>query len=170
ILSDNNSLPAGKLLKIINLIAKSAGLEGMAGGQAIDLMNTKVIINHSQLEEMHSLKTGKLIQASIMCGYLCGQNYHQSIYDNLLLISSKLGLLFQIVDDIIDVTGSTEALGKTAHKDEDNNKSTYVTILGLTDAKQYAKTLYLDIVKELEQYSGAEFLLYLASVVYSRNN
>ena len=170
ILSENNLLPSDKLLKIINLIAKSSGVEGMAGGQAIDLANTNVIINQSKLQEMHSLKTGKLIQASILSGYLCGENYNQSIYDNLVLIASKLGLLFQIVDDIIDVTGSTEVLGKTAHKDENNHKSTYVTILGLYDAKQYAKTLYLDIMNELEKYSGAEFLIYLADLVYNRNS
>ena len=167
LLSDSDFiLDSNVRLKIINLLAKASGVKGMAGGQAIDLINTGLEIELIQLQQMHQLKTGSLIEASILGGYLCGSEINQIVYDKLYSLSVQLGLLFQIIDDIIDVVGSTEVIGKTAHKDEHNNKATYVTLLGLDKSRDYAKSLYLNIINELNMHDNSDFLKYLVDIVY----
>lgn len=169
LLSENDlTLDASTKLKIVNLVAKASGMVGMAGGQMIDLVSTGTKITKAALERMHTLKTGALIESSVLAGYLCGSGLNQTTYNGLSKISLQLGLLFQVIDDIIDVTGTTDVLGKTAHKDQYTNKATYVTVMGLKEAYAFAETLYVNIIKSLEKYQGSEFLLYLADLVYNR--
>ncbi|MCE2705768.1 MAG: polyprenyl synthetase family protein [Proteobacteria bacterium] len=156
-------------LKIINQLAKSSGLSGMAGGQALDLINTGLAITQQQLQQMHIMKTGALINTSIISGYLANNSFDITLYQKLSDTATKLGLLFQVIDDIIDITSNTQILGKTAHKDLDNNKATYVTILGIEKSNQYANMLYSEIKNSLTKYTNADFLLYLIDLIYFRN-
>ncbi len=169
-LSGNHlNLNAQTKLKIINLLAQSSGVIGMAGGQALDLLNTGHFISQVELQQMHNMKTGALIKCSMLSGYIASSEFNVTVYDTLGAIATKIGLLFQVIDDIIDITSSTESLGKTAHKDLDTNKATYVTILGLENAQEYANTLYLEVKSALKKNFNAEFLLYLVDLVYNRN-
>jgi farnesyl diphosphate synthase len=167
--ADGLSLLPQRKLQIINLIAKASGVDGMAGGQAIDLLSTGMEVTKSSLLQMHILKTGSLIKASVLAGYLCTAQINQDIYDELSLVSLQLGILFQVIDDIIDVTSSTEVLGKTAKKDQNSNKATYVTIMGLKEAYNYAESIYKNIVESLNRRHDPEFLLYLTDLVYKRH-
>lgn len=156
-------------LRIVNLLAYSLGVNGMAGGQMLDLTHTGQKVDMADLRIMHEMKTGALIKSAILSGYLCINQYDSAVYSALSKVASKLGLLFQVVDDIIDITEGTDILGKTAQKDQANNKATYVTILGLEQARDYARTIYLEIKHSLAGYSNAEFILYLTELIYNRN-
>lgn len=122
-------------------LAHAAGAQGMAGGQAIDLASVGKPLNQEQLIQMHQLKTGALLQASVLMGAACG-NPDTVAIAALKAYSASIGLAFQVVDDILDVTADSSTLGKTAGKDAANNKPTYVSLLGLEAARQYAQELH----------------------------
>jgi farnesyl diphosphate synthase len=126
--------------RLCGLLARAAGHEGMAGGQAIDLASIGVPLSEYQLRDMHRRKTGALLQASVLMGAACGELPARA-WDALSLYGAALGLAFQVVDDILDVTQASETLGKTAGKDEDHNKPTYVSVLGLDGARNQARAL-----------------------------
>lgn len=159
-----------KKLAIINLVAQSIGVQGMVGGQAIDWLSTDQKINLAELQDMHSLKTGALLRSAILAGYLAGGNICAKQYADLDIIAQKIGLLFQIVDDIIDVTEDTSTLGKTANKDLINNKATYVNILGLENAQKAAKELFVEVIALIKLQNNSEALAYLADNVYYRHS
>ena len=157
-------------LKIIHLIANCSGAAGMVGGQAIDLMSTGVNISLVELQHMHRQKTGALIKAAVLSGYLASANYQEQIYCALNSIADNLGLLFQITDDILDATASTLTLGKTANKDLANNKATYVSILGLKEAQNKALNLYKETIAALSKLSAHDELTELTHFIYNRSN
>ncbi|HSB24024.1 MAG TPA: polyprenyl synthetase family protein, partial [Burkholderiaceae bacterium] len=126
--------------RLCGLLARAAGHEGMAGGQAIDLASIGLPLDEQQLRDMHRRKTGALLQASVLMGAACGELPARA-WDALSQYGAALGLAFQVVDDILDVTQASETLGKTAGKDEDLNKPTYVSVLGLEGARKQAQTL-----------------------------
>jgi farnesyl diphosphate synthase len=126
--------------RLCALLARSAGHAGMAGGQAIDLASIGQPLGEHALRDMHHRKTGALLQASVLMGASCGE-VSASAWQALSVYGDALGLAFQVVDDILDVTQASETLGKTAGKDVDNNKPTYVTVLGLDAARRHADTL-----------------------------
>jgi len=126
--------------RLCGLLARAAGHEGMAGGQAIDLASIGVPLSEAQLRDMHRRKTGALLQASVLMGAACGE-LPAKAWDALSLYGAAIGLAFQVVDDILDVTQASETLGKTAGKDVDSNKPTYVSVLGLEGAQRQAQTL-----------------------------
>jgi farnesyl diphosphate synthase len=126
--------------RLCGLLARAAGHEGMAGGQAIDLASIGLPLSEYELRDMHRRKTGALLQASVLMGSACGE-LPAKAWEALSLYGAALGLAFQVVDDILDVTQASEVLGKTAGKDEDLNKPTYVSVLGLEGAKNQAQTL-----------------------------
>jgi len=126
--------------RLCGLLARAAGHEGMAGGQAIDLASIGLPLNEVELRDMHRRKTGALLQASVLMGAACGEMPAQA-WQALSTYGAALGLAFQVVDDILDVTQASETLGKTAGKDEDLNKPTYVSVLGLEGARKRAQTL-----------------------------
>ena len=128
-------------LEMIRLLAYAAGSRGMAGGQAIDLGAVGQALNQPELELMHALKTGALIRAAVMLGALCGEPLTADAEAALDRFAKRAGLLFQVVDDILDCTASTATLGKTAGKDEAAAKPTYVSLLGLDGARDLADTL-----------------------------
>ncbi|MBK6568731.1 polyprenyl synthetase family protein [Candidatus Aalborgicola defluviihabitans] len=126
--------------RLCALLARAAGSAGMAGGQAIDLASVGRPLTESQLREMHQLKTGALLQASVMMGAHCAQPGIQ-VAQALQSYGSAIGLAFQVVDDILDVTADSTTLGKTAGKDAENNKPTYVSLMGLQASRAYAQNL-----------------------------
>ena len=123
--------------RLCALLARSAGHAGMAGGQAIDLASIGKPLTEAALRDMHRRKTGALLQASVMMGAACG-SADATAWQALSDYGDALGLAFQVVDDVLDVTQASETLGKTAGKDVDSNKPTYVSLLGLTAAMQHA--------------------------------
>ena len=112
----------------------------MAGGQAIDLASVGVALDEQALRHMHQLKTGALLQASVMLGAACAQADAQA-QRALSSYGQALGLAFQVVDDVLDVTADSATLGKTAGKDADNDKPTYVSLMGLERSQRYAQEL-----------------------------
>jgi farnesyl diphosphate synthase len=136
-------------LEMIALLAHASGSRGMAGGQAIDLASVGKPLNQPELELMHALKTGALIRAAVLLGALAGQPLSADERNNLDRFAKRAGLLFQVVDDILDCTASTATLGKTAGKDEAADKPTYVSLLGLDAARAYADELRSDALDAL---------------------
>jgi len=157
--------------RLCGLLARAAGHEGMAGGQAIDLASIGQPLDEWQLRDMHRRKTGALLQASVLMGAACGELPARG-WEALSQYGAAIGLAFQVVDDILDVTQASETLGKTAGKDEHLNKPTYVSVLGLEGARNQAQ-----ILRERAQsaLSGGGLrhtarLSWLADLVVDRNN
>ncbi|MFM7801117.1 MAG: polyprenyl synthetase family protein, partial [Limnohabitans sp.] len=125
---------------LCGLLARGAGHAGMAGGQAIDLASVGEQLTLEQLRRMHRCKTGALLETSVVMGAVAAQASAETT-QALLSYGQALGVAFQVVDDILDVTTDTTVLGKTAGKDADNLKPTYVSLLGLQAAQQEAARL-----------------------------
>lgn len=143
---------ATQQLAMVSLLAVASGSRGMAGGQAIDLASVGQNLTQTELEHMHIHKTGALIRAAALLGAYCASAYDAERIRALDKYSQYIGLAFQVVDDILDAEADTATLGKTAGKDADSNKPTYVTILGLARAKQLAQELYDNALHELSPY------------------
>ena len=140
ILTPDAGVPAPLQARLCGLMARAAGHAGMAGGQAIDLASIGQPLDERSLRDMHHRKTGALLQASVLMGAACGAP-DAVAWQALTAYGDAIGLAFQVVDDILDVTQASETLGKTAGKDADNNKPTYVTVLGLDAARRHAAEL-----------------------------
>lgn len=161
--------PANQL-RMLHTLARASGSLGMAGGQAIDLESVGKPLTLPELEFMHILKTGALIRASVNLGALCGRPMEDAAHQRLDHYAKCVGLAFQVVDDILDTEATTATLGKTAGKDADNNKPTYVSLLGLQQAKDLAETLRQDAQQSLSCFgSEAERLRQLADYIVKRN-
>jgi farnesyl diphosphate synthase len=159
---------ATKQLQMVKLLAVASGSRGMAGGQAIDLASVGKQLTLPELEQMHIYKTGALIRASILLGAHCG-NLTQAQLDKLDRYGKCIGLAFQVVDDVLDNEADTATLGKTAGKDADNDKPTYVTLLGVQAAKQMAAELHSDALEALVEFgAGAQRLRELADFIVMR--
>lgn len=128
-------------LRMIDTLARASGSRGMAGGQAIDLAAVGQTLDIAQLEDMHIHKTGALIRASVLLGALCASHLDEPRLEQLDHYAKCIGLAFQIQDDILDVTGDTATLGKTAGADTARAKPTYPALLGLEGARQRATEL-----------------------------
>ena len=136
---DERILPAVQAT-LCRQLARAAGSVGMAGGQAIDLASVGLALTQDQLRNMHRLKTGALLQASVMMGVACGVST-AAAQKALADYGAALGLAFQVVDDILDVVADSATLGKTAGKDAASDKPTYVSLLGLAPAQAHAQEL-----------------------------
>lgn len=126
--------------RLCGLLARAAGSAGMAGGQAIDLASVGKSLNEQQMREMHELKTGALLRGSVLMGAACGEPDGRA-WGALRTYGDAVGLAFQVVDDILDVTGDSATLGKTAGKDALHLKPTYVSLLGLGPSRALAQSL-----------------------------
>jgi geranylgeranyl pyrophosphate synthase len=156
-------------LKMIQILADASGTEGMAGGQALDLSAVGRNLELEELEAMHRLKTGALIRASVLLAAACAPGLTAAEWDALDAYSQDIGLAFQIQDDILDVEGSTEDLGKTIGADAARAKPTYPSVLGLEAAKTRARELQRRACDRLALFSGrAQVLAWLASYVVDR--
>ena len=147
---DDGLVPAAMQAAWCRLLARAAGSAGMAGGQAIDLASVGCVLSEKQLRDMHELKTGALLQGSVMMGAACGHPLPGQAAA-LMQYGAAVGLAFQVVDDILDVTADSATLGKTAGKDAACDKPTYVSILGLDRSRRYAKELLVQALAALDQ-------------------
>lgn len=168
---DDASLPAARQAHLCRLLARAAGCTGMAGGQAIDLASVGKQLTESQLQEMHRLKTGALLQASVMMGAACGHTSPR-VWAELQLFGAAIGLAFQVVDDVLDVTADSATLGKTAGKDADCHKPTYVSLMGLDRATALAQSLKSQALDALARTGLADVraLQGLAAMVVDRSH
>ena len=137
---DGTAVAPALQARLCGLLARAAGAEGMAGGQAIDLASIGLPLDEHVLSDMHRRKTGALLRASVMMGAACGATTPEQSRA-LAAYGDAVGLAFQVVDDILDVTQASVTLGKTAGKDQDSNKPTYVSVLGLEAAWAHARQL-----------------------------
>ncbi len=138
--AEDSTVSAATQAVLCRMLAQAAGSRGMAGGQAIDLASVGKPILSAQLHEMHRLKTGALLQASVMMGAACGSptaEGQQSLRD----YGAAIGLAFQVVDDVLDVVADSGTLGKTAGKDAAQDKPTFVSLMGLRASQNYAQEL-----------------------------
>lgn len=142
-------------LSMIKQLALASGSRGMAGGQAVDLDSVGKALTLPELEFMHIHKTGALIRAAVMLGAQCGNRLNEEQLAQLDHFSKCVGLAFQVVDDVLDSEATTATLGKTAGKDADNNKPTYVSILGVNQARELAESLRQDAFQSLESFGEA---------------
>jgi len=158
-------------LDIAALLARAAGPEGMVGGQILDIAATNKDISLAELKTMHRLKTGALIQASTLLGVLCSEKASKEEYSHIKNYADNIGLAFQIVDDVLDETADTATLGKQSGADKALGKSTYVSHLGIDNARAEAHKLVNDALQSLDQLSHNSALLEeLAKLVVHRIN
>ncbi len=159
-------------LAMISLLARAAGSQGMCGGQAIDLESVGLALQRDELEQMHRLKTGAILRASVFLGALAGKQINQAEQHALDQYSAAIGLAFQVVDDILDAVADSATLGKTAGKDAAQNKPTYVSLMGLSAAQQLARDLQIQAHHALEMFAdnpARAYLLELADLVVQRS-
>jgi len=167
----NTQISAERRLQMIDNLATTSGSRGMCGGQAIDLESVGKRLDLPELENMHIHKTGALIRASVMLGALSCQAVSETQLKQLNHYAKCIGLAFQIQDDILDIEGDTETLGKTQGADMARNKPTYPALLGLDGAKQRAQELYQEALASLDCYdTKADPLRWMAEYIISRRN
>ncbi len=143
---------ARRQLDMLRLLAQAAGSRGMAGGQMIDIEGTGRQLSRAELEFMHVHKTGALIRAAILLGAQCGPPLPDGEMALLDHFAKRVGLLFQVVDDILDAEGATATLGKTAGKDAAQGKATYVSVMGLAEAREMADALRSEARDAIEAF------------------
>jgi len=164
-------LPASEQVLLIKLLAYACNTRGMVGGQALDLAATGQQITFLQLTEIHRLKTGALIKACIEMPLSLATVLPQSQREQLLLFAEKIGLAYQIQDDILDVIGNTSTLGKTVGKDQKLGKSTYPSMIGMSEAKKILLSVYDDAISLLHSFDhSADYLRALARLFVERIN
>jgi len=152
-------------------LATAAGAPGMAGGQAIDLASSGTVLSLADLQTMHRMKTGALIRAAVELGAACGRPLAPAEASALDVYARAAGLAFQVVDDVLDVEGTDAALGKTAGKDAVQQKPTYVSLLGLPQARRHAEALRAEACASLAPFAGASRrLVELADWIVLRNH
>ncbi len=157
-------------LNIIDIISDAAGQPGMIEGQMTDIESEGKILTFNELEKMHYLKTGALITVSIITGAMLGGASEKQI-ENLKKYSDYIGLAFQVADDILNVTGDPELMGKAIGTDESLDKATYPSLLGLEKSKEFAEELIGKSITELEGFGDdAEPLRAIAEYIIERNS
>ena len=170
----DGSVPAPVQAALAGLLARAAGYQGMAGGQAIDLASVGLALTEAQLRQMHRLKTGALLLCSVQMGAVCAGQPDARVMNALTRFGEALGLAFQVVDDILDVISDSATLGKTAGKDVAADKPTYVALMGLAPAQAYAAQLHQQALDALEAsglpLAHTQALRALANMVIHRNN
>ena len=168
---EGTAVPEPVQARLCRLLARAAGSQGMAGGQAIDLAHVGCGMTEDALRHMHRLKTGALLQASVLMGAHCG-NAAPAALQALADYGAALGLAFQVVDDILDVTQDSATLGKTAGKDAEQGKPTYVSLLGLERAQAYAQELLGQALAALDAAAlpDTRALAALAQMVVNRSH
>ncbi len=139
-------------LEMAKLLAAAAGSRGMAGGQAIDLESVGKVLSVPELEFMHVHKTGAIIRAAALLGLKCGVPLGAHEYAKVDTFAKLIGLAFQVVDDVLDADATTATLGKTAGKDAQQGKPTYVSAMGLARARTFAEELRQEAMKALDGF------------------
>ena len=170
LLADAPGLGAEQKVRMLKVLAKAAGPNGMVGGQFIDIQATNIDMGLAELQNMHALKTGALIRASLALGGIAARASEEQLAA-LDDYGRHIGLAFQVVDDILDVVGDTATLGKTRGKDDEANKATYVKMMGLEGARQEAQRLLEAALAALEGFGeSADHLRELARYIVERDH
>ncbi|CCQ09347.1 Octaprenyl-diphosphate synthase [Pseudoalteromonas luteoviolacea B = ATCC 29581] len=165
------SVPNSQVIKMLQTLTKATGFLGMAGGQAMDIAATGKSISLEQLETIHSLKTGALLVAAIELGALCSNDVSNEDLQLLRKYGKKIGLAFQVQDDILDIVGDTSVLGKPQGSDLELAKSTYPAHLGIAGAKAFAEQLVKQSIDALNSMSKqSESLTQLAHFIVERDH
>ena len=152
--TETEGLSDTQKIQLVKLLSKSVGFDGMVGGQAMDIAAEGQSLDVAALKEVHLRKTGALIEASVLAGAICADATETQIAA-LHQFSNNIGLAFQVMDDVLDVTASSETLGKTAGKDIAAEKSTYVACMGVDDARAYANQLLDEALALLTPFGEA---------------
>lgn len=161
-------LDDSKIALACGLLAQNAGVQGMVGGQVIDLKYESESPDLRQLLSVHRLKTGALISAACLLGCIAAGADDKKIAA-ASAYAYDLGVAFQIKDDILDITGSSEELGKPVGSDEDNNKTTYVSLRGIENAQKDVEKLTSAAISRLSEFQNTEFLEALSRYLVNRN-
>ena len=168
IIADSKELSSDQKVMIISILANSVGREGMIGGQAIDIESeNRTDIDEEVLRHMYRCKTGQLIAVSCVMGAICADAGNETIRA-AAEYGLRLGLAFQIIDDILDVTGDEKELGKPVGSDKQENKTTFVTIYGLEKARELADKATAEAVEWLDSVGDSEFLRELTENLLNR--
>ncbi len=168
--TNKSTLPAERRLRIIEIIARAAGPLGMVGGQALDIESEKITVPFSVLQTIHRAKTGALITCSVQAGAIAAGATDPQM-EKLTIFGEKIGLAFQIVDDILNVTSTTEQLGKAAGSDANRGKATYPAFFGIEQTKVKAKEAIEEAIDSLYDFDDkADPLRRLATYIYTRSN
>ncbi len=168
---EDPNLEAKTKLEIINLFARACGPMGMVEGQNRDILSENRVLTEEELDELHYLKTGKLIEACVLCVCLMKKNIDKDLIEKLKIFSNKFGLAFQIRDDILDEIGDEETIGKPVKSDLKNNKSTYPSILGIEESQKKAELLIEEALLILDKLPfNTEKINALCELVVNRKN
>ena len=158
-------------ITLVRELSRASGVIGMAGGQAIDLASSGKEFDEKGLENMHRLKTGALITASVMFPYIIGKNNNPDLSNALKQYAKCIGLAFQVQDDILDVEGETEIIGKPKGSDHKSDKTTYPKLMGLRNAKKRASDLIEESCDAISFLGNkGDNLINLARYIVNRNN
>lgn len=170
IIADDAVLTSDEKVRIISRLAKSVGRSGMIGGQVIDMANEeRTDVTEEQLRYMYRCKTGELIAVSCAMGCICA-GASDEVISAACDYGFSLGLAFQIIDDILDVTSTTEELGKPVGSDEAENKTTFVTLYGVDKAREIADNITAKAMESLDKCGGSDFLRELTEMLLNRKN
>ncbi len=162
-----SKLSAETTLSALRYLSVSSGADGMIGGQIIDMEGEKRTLNIDEIKVLQSLKTGALIRAATVIGCILGGADKSSV-DAATLYAEKLGLAFQIKDDILNVEGSAEIMGKDVGNDEKSGKSTFVKLLGLPKCKEMVESLTEEAILAVKTLPSADFIVWLANELVTR--
>ncbi len=171
LLSSHGELTPKQRLVMLNTLTQAAGAHGMIGGQMLDMQAEGKPIDQQQLEQIHRLKTGQLIKAALLMGAHAANVTDAEQLSRIQQIGDTLGLAFQVQDDILDVIGNTELLGKNSGADQQHNKSTYPALMGLKASQDYVQQLHQTATNLLSIYGAkAAHLQQLANEIIQREN
>jgi farnesyl diphosphate synthase len=165
-----SALSDAQKVQVFTSLSVAGGMAGMAGGQAIDLASVGKQLKQNELEQMHRLKTGALLRTAVQIGAIA-INLNEQEKKSLDVFASALGLAFQVVDDVLDASSDSQTLGKTAGKDAAANKPTFVSLMGLDGAREFARQLHQEALDSLGIWGdNAELLRAVASKVVNRES
>lgn len=165
-----SALNDAQKVEVITSLSIAGGMAGMAGGQAIDLASVGKQLTQNELEQMHRLKTGALLRTAVQIGAIT-IHLNEQEKKSLDVFASALGLAFQVVDDVLDTSSDSQTLGKTAGKDAAANKPTFVSLMGLDGAREFARQLHQEAIDSLSVWGdNADLLRAIASKVVNREN
>ena len=165
-----SALNDAQKVQVITSLSMAGGMAGMAGGQAIDLASVGKQLTKNELEMMHRLKTGALLRTAVQIGAIA-VNFNEQEKKSLDVFASALGLAFQVVDDVLDASSDSQTLGKTAGKDAAANKPTFISLMGLEGAREFAGQLHQEALDSLSIWGdNADLLRAIASKVVNREN
>ncbi len=169
--TENYFVEPKALVKAISLISEHAGDAGMIGGQVTDIEGERRALSFEELLMLHSLKTGKMIELSACLGALsAGHGEETAEYQKVARYARNIGLAFQVIDDILDVLGDEETVGKTLSSDRENGKTTFLSFFSIEEAKAYAQRLTDDAIGDISDIKGSDMLVELAKFLMDRNN